>query len=194
MPGDSPPYGDETRAGAWPGEREARLDEREHRADNREALADNREAVANERESEADLREKLLDERERSLGKPGAGSRQQRRDGQQAAVRRLAARAGRERAGTGKAAAEGERFTAQLLVDSRQRVERAGALRRQAIAARRDAVAVILGFAAIEEEIARVHDELAARWPGRGDEYRRVAEDARTRARRARGIARTQGG
>jgi hypothetical protein len=45
-------------------------------------------------------------------------------------------------------------------------------------------------FVATEEEAARILEELASRQPERRDEYRRTAEQARTRAGRARGALR----
>jgi hypothetical protein len=45
-------------------------------------------------------------------------------------------------------------------------------------------------FVATEEEAARILEELASRQPERRDEYRRTAEQARTRSRQSpRGVA-----
>ncbi|HUK73181.1 MAG TPA: hypothetical protein VLW50_31275 [Streptosporangiaceae bacterium] len=46
-------------------------------------------------------------------------------------------------------------------------------------------------FAGTEEEVARIFEELASGHPERRDEYRRTAEQARTKARRAREALRT---
>lgn len=45
-------------------------------------------------------------------------------------------------------------------------------------------------FAALEDQIARVHEDLATRRSDRCDEFRRTAEEARASARRAREIVR----
>jgi hypothetical protein len=52
------------------------------------------------------------------------------------------------------------------------------------------AVAAMEAFVATEEETARILEELASRQPERRDEYRRTAEQARTRAGRARSALR----
>lgn len=59
-----------------------------------------------------------------------------------------------------------------------------------ALALRKRTAATIAALAATEEKIALFHDELAALRPGRADEYRRIAEHARTQAARAREIVR----
>jgi hypothetical protein len=63
--------------------------------------------------------------------------------------------------------------------DPGQQVRRAEELRKQACA-------VIEGLARTEEEVARIHEELAVSQPGHRDEYRRAAEHARQTARNAR--------
>ena len=68
---------------------------------------------------------------------------------------------------------------AAVLPDPSKAIERAEALRKRA----RTAMEALAGN---EEEIARVHEQLAARRPERRDEYRRIAEQARTRARKTR--------
>jgi GAF domain len=70
----------------------------------------------------------------------------------------------------------------------------AGTLRGRVDAARRQAVAVIAGSAAVAEDIARTHDAMAARWPARADEFRRIAKSARAAACRAREIEQAHGG
>ena len=65
-----------------------------------------------------------------------------------------------------------------------QATERSGQLRQQVLTA-------IETFAVNEEHIARLHDDLAASQPGRRDEYRRVAEQARDTARTAREMLRS---
>ena len=67
--------------------------------------------------------------------------------------------------------------------DPSEAIERAKVLREQALAA-------MEALAANEDQIAHIHEELAASRPKRRDEYQRTAEQARTAARRAREIVR----
>jgi hypothetical protein len=67
--------------------------------------------------------------------------------------------------------------------DPSEAIEQAKVLRERAMAA-------MEALAANEDQIARIHEELAASRPERRDEYRRTAEQARTAARRAREIVR----
>jgi hypothetical protein len=69
------------------------------------------------------------------------------------------------------------------LPDPSEAIERARMLGQQAIAA-------LEAFAVNEDQITRIHEELAASRPERRDEYRRTAEQARTAARRAREVVR----
>lgn len=103
----------------------------------------------------------------------GSGERLKRRE---AAVRRSQARRGRQQAEAGRASGETERDLAAWLPDPSQPIERSQALRQQAITA-------IEALAENEEEIARIHKELAASRPGRRDEYRKLAQPAGTRRR-----------
>jgi multidrug resistance efflux pump len=103
----------------------------------------------------------------------------QRLNREEAAVRRAEARRERQQAEIDRASAETERGLAAWLPDPIQQVKRAEELRQQAFTA-------IEALARTEDEIARIHEELAASRPGRRDEYRRTAEQARQTARRAR--------
>ncbi len=178
--------------------REAVADERERQADQREREADRREAALTERQREIDERERELDRRGRVLGEAVETLAQrtletiersrallalsgQRLNRQEAAVMRVEAHRERHQAEIDRGAAEGERVRAAALPDPGKAIERAKALRKQALAA-------MEAFAANEEEIARVHEQLAARRPERRDEFRHTAELARTMARRARDL------
>jgi hypothetical protein len=67
------------------------------------------------------------------------------------------------------------------LRDPGRLAKRAGELRTQALTA-------IEALARTEEEIARIHEELGAGRPGRRDEYRRTAGQARQTTRQAREV------
>jgi hypothetical protein len=67
--------------------------------------------------------------------------------------------------------------------DPSEAIDRAKVLREQALAA-------MEALAVNEDQIARVHEELAASRLERRDEYRRSAEQARAAARRAREVVR----
>ncbi|MGE5289996.1 MAG: hypothetical protein ACM3ML_22985 [Micromonosporaceae bacterium] len=157
-------------------------------------MADEREAVAIQRDGEADLREKGLDERERSQADSVEGLQQRlletigharallaadrnRRDRQQPAAARSAERAGREHLASGRAPPPSEHLAADRRELSQQ-LEWGAALRQQAATA-------LAAVADTEEKVARFHDQLAAQRPGRADQYRRVAEQARAHAARA---------
>ena len=77
-----------------------------------------------------------------------------------------------------RASAESARRLATQRPDPSQSIERAKALRGQTIA-------MIVAFAASEEEIALVHEEMAARAPAHREEYHRTAAQAREAACRA---------
>ena len=189
-------------------EREHLAEERERAADQREARADERERLADQRERAADQREAELDERERELVERSqhlstaiddletraleaiersrallarSGKRLDRRE---ETMRRQQARRERQQAEIERASAETERDLATWLPDPAPAIERSKKLRQQTLTA-------IEAFAANEEQIARLHDELAASQPNHRDEYRRVAEQARGTARRAREILRS---
>ena len=182
-------------------------DDRQPRAETRETLADEREREAGRREAllgqeqrEAGEREKELDERGRRLGSAIQSLEQRtlatiersralleasgrRLDRQESAVKRAAARRDRQQADVDRASAEAERGLPGWQPGPASPIERARELREQALTA-------IEAFAANEEEIARVHEDLAASSPSRRDEYRQVAERARQTARKARVILR----
>jgi hypothetical protein len=200
------------------GKREAVADSRERGANERESLADERERAADEREAEADRREALLndrqrrlDERERKLAERGRAlgvvvetlgqhtldaierSRAllalsgQALDRREAEVRREDALSERQQADVDRAAAAGEREQAAAPPDPREQISRARVLRNQAVTA-------MEAFVANEEEIARIHEELAAKRPQYRDRYLPIAEQARMSAEKARRVLRTFGG
>jgi hypothetical protein len=94
-------------------------------------------------------------------------------------MRRQQARRERQQAQIDRASAETERGLATWLPDPAQAIERARELRQKSLMA-------IEAFAASEEQIARLHEDLAASQPSRREEYRRVAGQARDTARKAR--------
>lgn len=79
--------------------------------------------------------------------------------------------------------AAGERGPAARRQNPAKPIARAKALRQQAAAA-------IAAFAGTEDAIARVHERLAAAAPDGGGEYRRVAQQARGTAAKARAFLR----
>jgi hypothetical protein len=184
-------------------DRERLADERQHTADERETRADDRERAADERERAADLREAEMDERERELiersqqlstavedlemrtmatierSRALLARSDRRLNREEATVRRQQARRERQQAEIDRAAAETERGLAAWLPNPGPAIERSRRLRQRAIAA-------IEVYAANEEQIAGLHEDLAASQPGRREEYRRVAEQARNTARKAR--------
>jgi hypothetical protein len=181
-------------------EREALADQRERNADEREREADRREAALNERQQEMDEREQELDEHRRALGEAVKTWEQraletversrallalsgQRVDRHEAAVKRAQGYRERRQAQLGRAVAEMKREHAAVLPDPREAIARAKVLGEQATAA-------LEALAVNEDEIARIHEKLAASRPERRDEYRRTAEQARTAARRAREVVR----
>jgi hypothetical protein len=182
-------------------ERERLADEREHLADEREREAGRRETALIERQREADERKRELDERGRVLSSVAEtlekrtletiersrallALSEQRLNRQEAAVRREQARRERQQREIDRASAESERGLAARLPDPGKPIEQAEALRKRTRAA-------IEAFAATEDEIARIHEELAASCPDRRSEYRRTAEQARKAARHARETLRT---
>lgn len=179
-------------------ERERLSNKREHLADEREREADRRESALDQRQREADERERELNESGRQLGLAVASlelrtletikrsralleASGHRLDRQEAAVHRTQARRGRQQVEINRASARPERGLTAWLPDPSKPVERAKALRKQVLAA-------IEAFAANEEEIARIHEEIAAYRPGRRDDYRRTAEQACSTARKAREV------
>lgn len=102
-----------------------------------------------------------------------------RLDRSEAALKRLAARVAREQADVDKSVAHSERDLQRQPPDPGDLIERAATLRNQIAAA-------IADLASTEEAIARMHDELAARYPRQSGEHLRAADEARTAARLAR--------
>ncbi len=192
-------------------ERERLADERQSRADEREARADERERLADQRERAADHREAAQDERDRKSVERGqqlnavfrdlrtrtlanievsrtllarSGERLNR---EEEAVRRQQARQERRQAEIDRASAVIELGLATQLPDPGPEIERSRRLRQEILTA-------IGRFAANEARIARLHEDLAASQPGRREECRRIAEQARDSARKAREILRTAAG
>lgn len=188
-------------------ERERLADERQSLADAREARADEREQLADQRERAADQREAEQDERDRKVPEPGRDVNTaftdlqartlanielsrillarsgQRLNREEAAVWRQHARRERQQEEINRASAETERGLATWLPDPAQEIERSRRLRQQVLTA-------IEAFAANEAQIARLHEELAAGHPSRRERHRRIAEQARDTARKARAILR----
>jgi hypothetical protein len=181
-------------------EREALADQRERKGDEREREADRREAALNQRQREIDERERELDEHRRALGEAVESLEQraletversrallalsgQRVGRHTAAVKRVQAHRERQQAELGRAVAEIRREHAAVLPDPSEAIKRARVLREQAIGA-------MEALAANEDQIARIHEELAASLPERRGEYQRTAEQARAGARRARELVR----
>jgi hypothetical protein len=107
----------------------------------------------------------------------------QRVNRHEAAVERAQAHRERRQAELGRAVSEIKREHAAVPPDPSEAIERAKVLREQAIAA-------MEALAVNEDQIARIHEELAASRTERRDESRRSAEQARTAARIAREVAR----
>ena len=185
-------------------ERERKANEREHLADERERLADERERRTDERELQAENvevrageRARELGERKRRLGGPAQGilgqqvadhiersralveATRQRLQRRGEALDRVKDRAERQQAEIDRASAESERSRTAWQLRSRRPIERAEALRERACD-------VIKAFADAEDEVARVHEELAASNPGHSGQYRHAAEEAHSAAHKAR--------
>ncbi len=173
------------------------VDERERRAGERERVADEREAALTVRQQESDERERALDERARRVGDAVESLEQrtletiersrallalsgERLNRQEAVVKRQGARRGRQQAEVDRSSAESERGLAAWLPDPDKLIERTEALRKQTLTA-------MEAFAANEEEVARLHEDLAARHPERREEYQRTPnKHARRHAKPAR--------
>jgi len=89
------------------------------------------------------------------------------------------ARLARQQAEVDRASAESGRKQASAPPEPAALARRSRLLRQQSLE-------MLEALAASEEEVARVHEDLAARHPGGRDDLLRVAEQARTAARRAR--------
>jgi hypothetical protein len=174
------------------GDREAVADEREQLADEREREDDRRETALVERLREVEERERELDERRRALGEPAKTLEQQaleaiersrslmslsgeRLDRWEAAIMRSQAGRERQQAEIDRAVAESERAQAAMPPDPGKAVEQASALGKQALTA-------IEAFPAKQDEIVRIHEDLAAECLERRDECMRAADPARTTA------------
>jgi hypothetical protein len=106
----------------------------------------------------------------------------QRLSRHEAAVGRAQAHRERQQAELSRLVADSKREHAAALPDPSKAIARAKALREEGIAA-------MEALASKEDEIARINDELAASSPERREGYRRIAEQARTSARKARAVA-----
>jgi len=98
---------------------------------------------------------------------------------EEAELRRKLARQGRQQAAVDRASAESRRKQGAARPEPAALAERSRLLRQQSLA-------TLAALAANEEEVARVHEDLAARHPAGREEYLRIAEHARTAARRTR--------
>ena len=76
---------------------------------------------------------------------------------------------------------------------SRSAIEATRRAHAHAVELRRDFAVTAWMLAETEDKVARHHDALAAQWPGRAAEYRRIAKQARDEATRARKVARDFG-
>jgi hypothetical protein len=194
---------------AWPSEAEQRRDQRDALADQRDRRADQRDTLADEQQTRADLREQGQDEWERSLrdkertvsqlyqrvratieqSRRLVAAAQECRDRRAAALVRSVDRAARDQFAVDQAIAESQRRVVRVL--GRREKQRARTLRARSAASRQETASLLAAFAAVEEDIARACEDLAARRPIRAGELRRIAEDGRSTARRAREIARS---
>jgi hypothetical protein len=181
-------------------QRQGLADERDRQADEREREASRREAQADERDHRADEREWSLDETARKIGQPPDAREQshleaiarargllalsgQRLDRQQEGAARARALQDRQHAAADRASVAAEQDLAAWLPDPGTLIERGEAQRQRAVTA-------VQAFAGIQDQVARLHEELAARHPARREEYRRTAEEARKMAHKARGFLR----
>ncbi len=153
-------------------ERERAADERERKADERERARDRTRGVDAEAEEQH-----TLESIDRARDLLALSAERLRR--QEARVQRARAGRAREQDEINRESAEGARGLAALQRDPTAAIQRSEALRRQARKA-------IENFAASEDRIARIHEELAASNPDRREEYQRIAQKAREGARRAR--------
>jgi hypothetical protein len=103
-----------------------------------------------------------------------------------AELRRRLARQGRQQAEVERASAESERTQAGAIAEPTVLAERARRLRQQTLE-------TLAALAANEEEVARVHEDLASRHPEGREDFLRVAEQARMAAKRAREVSRNFG-
>jgi hypothetical protein len=103
----------------------------------------------------------------------------QRLDRQEAGAARARALQDRQQAAAGRASVAAEQDLAAWLPDPGTLIERGEGQRQRAVTA-------VQAFAGIQDQVARLHEELAARHPARREEYRRTAEEARKMAHKAR--------
>jgi hypothetical protein len=181
--------------------RDRKAEERENLADERETLADDREREANRRETEQTDRQLKLDERDQDVRiavrdlndrmlEAIASSRELlalselRLAREEAGVRRAVSRRDRDQAEINRAAAQSGRELAASLPDPNPLTERNAVLRQQARTA-------LEALAACEDEVARMHEQCAARVPSAKDSQLDLAAKARAVARNAREIIRS---
>jgi hypothetical protein len=103
---------------------------------------------------------------------------------EEAELRRKLARQGRQQAAVDRASAESQRKQGAGHPEPADLAKRSRLLRQQSLV-------TLEALAASEEEVARVHEDLAARHPAHREDYLRVAAKARTAARRTRGTLRS---
>ncbi len=126
-----------------------------------------------------DLQQRVLASIERSRALLARSA--ERLDRQEAGLARAANDRDRQQAEINRQSAEAERRLVSGLPDPSKAVERAREVRTRA----RNAVEA---FAAAQDEIARVNEQLAARVPERRDEYQQAADQARDTARKERHV------
>jgi fused signal recognition particle receptor len=174
--------------GTAPGRDAASPDRSEHQADEREREADEREERLEEhgarlRQHAVEVRAQVESVCERAAqaveeAQTVLEASEDRVLRAEAALDRAYADAARKRASAARPVKQGEQHPAPQQRDLTDLAGRISALReRTAAAAAR--------LAETEEQVVRVHDELAARDPG-NPEYKWLADDARGAARRAR--------
>jgi len=175
-------------------ERQALVDERERQADEREAVADQRDRQVDERDWEfdehiqrlgmtvLDLKQRTQASIERSRALLARSGETLNRDKER--LRRSQERSRRQQAEIDRASAKSARGLSVLPPDSGSVIDRSRQLYQQALT-------VIEAFAASQEQVADINEDLAASRTSHREEYRRAAEQARATAHRAREILRT---
>lgn len=179
-------------------ERQRKADERDVRADERDRKADERDALANERERGLDerfrkLRREVELQEQRALeliewSRELRAVRRERLPPQQARVQQRQEREVRQ-----QAQADADRASAVTKPTPTRRPSGASQLAERALKMRSQAVRALEAFVVTEEEVARVHEDLAAKHPERHDEFLHRAEEARRSAQRAHEVLRNFG-
>lgn len=167
-------------SGRRAGERARRLDEREHQADERDRDAQLRQHAAELRARAASIRGRAAQAVERAETVLDACQDHVRRA--EAMLSPAYASAAREQANVARAVKRGEQHPAPSQPDFTDLAGRVSELRKRTAKAAADLVKT-------EEQVARIHDELAARERG-SPRHKRLADEAREAIRRARDIER----